>query len=93
MALLPVSPGDECSDQLSDIEYVEEVVRCAPLHALVLETDAPHFLTSCAPRSFEFSDPQMALQVRQYIARVKGRPVDEVLHRCHQNFMKLYSAD
>ena len=74
-------------------ENVEEIVRCAPLHRLVLETDAPYFLPKCAPRSLEFSDPQMALQVGLYIAKIKERSVDEVLHRCHQNAMKLYGVE
>ena len=74
-------------------ENVEEIVQCAPLHRLVLETEAPYFLPKCAPRSLEFSDPQVALQVGLYIAKIKERSVDEVLHRCHQNAMKLYSVE
>ena len=53
-------------------ENVEEIVRCAPFHRLVLEMDAPYFLPTCAPLSLEFSDPQMALQVGQYIAKISA---------------------
>ena len=69
---------------------VEEVARLIPLHRLVLESDAPYFLPSNAPRSIRHSDPQMVIQVAKYVAERQKKSVAEVMNRSYSNAMKLY---
>ena len=69
---------------------VEEVARLIPLHRLVLESDAPYFLPSRAPRSLKHSDPQMVVQVAKYVAERQRKSLAEVMKRSYNNAMKLY---
>ena len=69
---------------------VEEVARLNPLHHLVLESDAPYFLPSRAPRSLKHSDPQMVAQVAKYVAERQRKSLAEVMKRSYNSAMKLY---
>ena len=73
-------------------EEANEMIRCAPLSRLILETDAPHLKPREAPRGTT-TDPIMALQVARRIAEVKGISVQEVLKQCFQNTNRLYHLE
>ena len=73
-------------------EEVREVAVCAPLHRLVMETDAPYFLPKLAPSSQRYSDPLVVLQGAKSIAEIKRIPLQDVLRQIHKNIWNLYGV-
>lgn len=68
---------------------VHDVARRMPLDRLLIETDAP-FLAP-VPYRGKLNDPSLVPYTAQYIADLKGIPVEEIAERTTENFFKLFA--
>jgi TatD DNase family protein len=69
-------------------DNVRAAVRLVPLERLLIETDSPYLAP--LPYRGRRNEPAFVRYVAEAIARVKGVPVEAVVHHSTQNFYRLY---
>lgn len=68
------------------VDALRDVV---PLNRILLETDAPYMVPDGL--SGNISHPGMCLQTADFIAKLKGVPLDDLLKTIRQNTKEMYS--
>ena len=75
---------------LSRNRNAQEAVLHLPLERLLLETDSPYFVPRQPQGACHYSNPTIARQVGQEVARLRGLPEKDVLKQCLENTKKMY---
>jgi TatD DNase family protein len=67
---------------------LREIVKFVPLEYLLLETDSPYL----APMPFrgKTNQPAYTKHVAEYIAELKGLPLEKLIHQTTENFFKIF---
>lgn len=69
-------------------EALRDVVRKMPLDRLLVETDSPYLAP--VPYRGKKNEPKFVLEVAQYIAELKGVPLEELAEITTANFERLF---
>lgn len=70
-------------------DYLREAVKIVPPEKICLETDCP-FLPPQSIRG-QRNEPSSVIEIAQYIADIKGLPLDEVAQQTTQNIKQLFN--
>lgn len=70
-------------------EQIREVVRQVPLDRLLVETDSPYLAP--VPYRGKPNEPKHVREVAQFVADVRGIPLEELAARTTENFYRLFT--
>ncbi len=71
-------------------QAIAEAARHTPMERLLVETDAP-YLTPM-PHRGKGNEPRYVRRVAEYVAELKGLPLEELARATHDNFFTLFSG-
>jgi len=71
-------------------EQVQEVARKTPIDRILVETDAPYLAP--VPLRGKTNEPAYVRHTAQFVADLKGVPLDELAHQTTNNFFELFPA-
>jgi TatD DNase family protein len=70
-------------------EQIREVVRQMPMDRLLVETDSPYLAP--IPYRGKPNEPKYVREVAQFVADVRGIPLEELAERTSENFYRLFN--
>lgn len=68
---------------------LQAVARAMPLENMLIETDAPYLAP--VPHRGKINEPGLVLHVAQFLAPLKGVPVEEIGRATTENFFRLFN--
>lgn len=70
-------------------EQIRDVVRKVPIDRLLIETDSPYLAP--IPYRGKPNEPKYVLEVAQFIADIKGMPLNDFAAQTSENFYRLFT--
>jgi TatD DNase family protein len=68
---------------------LQAVALAVPLERMLIETDAPYLAP--VPQRGKINEPGFVMHVAEYLAKLKGLPLDTVAQQTTDNFFKLFN--
>jgi len=70
---------------------LQEVAQAVPLERMLIETDAPYLAP--VPHRGKMNEPGLVMHVAEFLAKLKGLPLDVVARQTSENFFDLFRIE